>query len=209
MKYRDYFKYLLCESSWQGWDDITSVDKEEFKNILAKYMALTRRWYSEELSTAKLIRLKKLYSAMDSTDSTEALKIMARLSMEDRLSFGEFIPLGNRSADKVYEFLLEKSREYIEPIRISTPDITLSNIAKYNNGGQGDIEIFGLQDHRPEIGFGIGKHIFDDNFLQWAKNKPQFYIDSGRDWRIINFQEVLTKIKDAIEKYYKSRPNDS
>jgi hypothetical protein len=124
--------------------------------------------------------------------------------METRMSISDFIPLSNDGANKVFDFLYEKSKQYTEPFRIVDPDITLKNIAKYNSGDNGDIKIYGLQDHRPSVDFGSGKYTFDDDFLKSTKNTNTFYVDIGQNWKIINFQDVLNKIQIAIDNYYRT-----
>jgi hypothetical protein len=194
----------LTESTWSGWGNITSVDKEEFKDILVKYMEYINRVYSKELSSQKTLRIKKLLDAIDSTDSKDASKILARFDMETRMSISDFIPLNNKGANKVFDFLYEKSKQYIEPFRIVDSDITLNNVAKYNNNNMGDVKIYGLQDHRPIVDFGSGKYTFDEEFIKTTTNTNEFYLDIGQNWKIINFKDVLRKIHAAIDNYYRT-----
>jgi hypothetical protein len=206
MNYKDFYNYLK-ESTWQGWENINSVDKEELQNAINHYISYIKNSYSEELSRPKIMRLKKLIDAIDSTDPTDAAKILARFSMEEILSLTDFISYKFSDADKAISFLYNISAKHKQPIKISQPDIVLKDVAKYNNKNTSNIEIFGLQDHRPEVGFGIGKHRFDKDFIESTKNTNEFYIDAGQNWKIVNFQEVLEKIKDAINNYYNRHSN--
>lgn len=195
------------ESSWQGWGNITNSDKDDLKHALNLYMSYIKNYYTADLNKSKIIRIQRLIGAIDLTDPTEAAKILNRFSMEERSSLDDYIWAKFRDANKAYAFLYDLSIKYTEPLKVSKADIFLKNIAKYNNKNTGNVEIFGLQDYQPEISFGVGRYKFDEDFIKSTKNTNEFYIDIGQNWKIINFQEVLKKIHDAIQTYYNDNSN--
>lgn len=195
---------------WQGWETITQPEKDRLKVVLKQYQDYIKSIYHPNLSSQKLYIIQKCIDNLDVTDPRLSAKPLAQLPMEMRLSMMGFVDHKDTTgqASKVMDFLMDISRNYIEPPKPPKSDIELKGITDIvwpNGRSLGNVYIHGIEDMRPVINFGYGPYILDDRFIShFSKPGSQLYLDSGQGIKIVNMSQVMSRVKDAMEKYKKS-----
>lgn len=201
MKYKDFFKYLF-ESHWVGWDHATRESRNELIDVLINYKSHITKTYSKSLATPILIKLDKLIDEISYESPEEASKIFSRFSSDERLNIYDYVTRHDNSAIDAMDVIYNRSHHHMVPIKSKKPDIILQNLAKFNNGSNGDVSLFSLEDMTPKIGFGIGTYDFDDEFIkQFNKPNAVLMLDIGRGFGVINIQHVIQTALEKIKEY--------
>lgn len=210
-KTEDFFSDLLKlkenapTGDWQGWGEITQSEKDRLKIVLDGYIRHIRNIYHPNLANTKSYLIKKSIDNLDVSDPRFSAKPLAKLSMEDRLSLGDFVDRADTegTSSKVMDFLLNISREYVQSPKPSTSDIVLDKVAKVvwpNGTKMSDVTIHGLDDMKPIIRFGYGGYSLTRDFIkEFSKPGAELYIDFGQKVRVVNMPEVMAKVKQSLE----------
>lgn len=191
---------------WQSWGMVTQPEKDRLKIVLDGFIRHIRNIYHPHLSEPKAYLIKKAIDNLDVSDPRFSAKPLAKLGMEDRLALGDFVDHADTSgtSSRVMNFLMNMSRQYIQPPRSPEPDIILDKIARViwpSGTRMSDVTIHGLDDMRPIIGFGHGGYSLTDNFIkQYSKPGAELYIDLGADVRVTNMSDVMKAVKYALER---------
>ena len=196
------------ESTWEGWGDITSEERNQLKLVIKKYTDYISKIYSPSLAKIKLHYLEKFSEAIDETDPNNAAKILTRLSMEERLSLTDYVERYT-DAEKAMTFLFYKCHKKIKPFEIKKPEITLKGTAQTVQGNKEyntDVSIDGILDGSPKINLGYGYYSLDDDFYErFGKAGAKLCVDAGQNVYVVNISEDLAQVKIAIEQYLKNQ----
>jgi len=195
---------------WESWETITQPEKDRLKVVLKQYQDYIKNIYHPNLSAQKLHIIQKCIDNLDVTDPRYSAKPLAQLPMEMRLSMMDWVDHKDTTgqASKVMDFLMDISRNYIEPPKPPKSDIELKGITDIvwpGGRSKGNVSIHGIEDMRPVINFGYGPYTLDDEFIeQFSKPGAQLYLDFGQGVKVVNMSQVMAKVKDALEKHKKS-----
>lgn len=206
----DKIKENAPTGDWQGWGNITDLDKNRLKISLNGYIKQIRNDYHPHIAEPKAYLIKKSIDNFDVSDPRFAARPLSNLGMEDRLSISDFVDRADTAGNssKVLDFLLNMSRQYIQPPRPPKPDIVLNKIADVvwpSGTRKSDVTIHGLDDMKPIIGFGYSGYSLTNNFIkQYSKTGAQLYIDLGADVRVVNMSEVMKIVQQALDNHNKS-----
>ena len=202
-------EYLTESANWKGWEGITDSDKEKLKVALEAWIKHIQNIYIESIFRPKVFLIKKVIDNLEVTDPRFAAKPLSKLSMEDRLSLSDFIDqsdtMGN--ASRAFDLLMNLSREYIEPLKPSNPDITLKKIADMvwpGGSSKSDVYIYGLEDMKPVIGFEFyfGGYTLNEKFIAQFLKTNELHLDLGANVKITNMIEVMTQVKKTLDDFH-------
>lgn len=196
-KLKSLIKSILTESGWTGWGNITGYEKEELSNKMVDYLKYIKNIYSPQLFNSKKVIINKFIESLESTDPTESIRLFSKFTMEDTFSIFDFID-ENNDAIKVLDFIHTNSTKIPKSKNVNKKeDFILKGIAKSEDGNSYDVKIFNLMDMKPKISIADYPPYTFDTLKSHTGNR----LSLDKNLMIINFQEVLSKVSDYIEKY--------
>jgi len=202
------FKQFFTENSeWSGWEQYTSIEKDELKEALKGYINHLRSIYHEKVVSTDIFLINKAIGLIDETDPTSVAKTLAKLSSDIRWRLGDFVDdKASKEAQSIYYFLHDKISQYVQAPVKPTPDFTLPKALQYKSKEgklyTNDVSIFGLEDMRPAINLGYGRYTLDKEFINKRITKQNIYLDSGLGIVTVNLGEVMQQVYDKIIEMY-------
>lgn len=215
-KYSSTILENTSTGDWNGWDNITKTERDRLKLVLQGWIKYVTSIYHPHLASTRTFLAQKCFDNLDTTDPRFAAKPLAHLSMEDRSSLMDYIDHKDTTGQSsmVMRFLIDLSRQYMEPPKSRKVDITLPDIVQVQSGkwsGKGDVKISGLEDMRPVISFADYPYYeLDNDFVkQYSKPGAILYVDMGQGIKITNMEEVMIKVKTSLSQWYDGNLDES